>query len=49
MELSNQELETLNRLIDKLTDAVVIMNVNLKVLEERVSGLESREHEYREG
>ena len=48
MELSKQELETLNRLIDKLTDAVVLINTNLTMLEKRVSNLEYREYEYKE-
>lgn len=43
MELSKQDLETLNRLIDKLTDAVVLINANLTLLEKRVGGLEYRE------
>lgn len=40
MEITPEDLKTLNRLIDKLTDAVVAINTNLSIVEERVTKLE---------
>lgn len=40
MGISKQELETLNRLIDKLVNGMVVINTTLSTVEERVAELE---------
>jgi len=40
MEITEEQYKVLNRMIDKLTDIVVQMNLNLTTIEERVTKLE---------